>query len=435
MAEAKGSQADSEFARELHRALLSAYDPAELIRSPLIDTFSLRRQMDAPAALRRIFQDAIAALKPDDATPPHADAWRTYHILQYRYIELIPQREIAKGMALSVRHFRRHEVTALQTLANYLWTHHGLQFRSTGAVPAQEEASTAGAHEDEMQWLRSSQGSEATDIGAVVRAALNTVQPLLAGTGVGVRADVPDSSPPLAVQTISLRQALVNILSAAAACVPGGHIEVAALAHASPVSIHIKPSSGPGAAAQIGCDGRESLEMARRLVALSGGTLELAPGDAPQVPFTATLYLPRVQEFGVLIIDDNADTQRLFRRYLEGTRYSCLGAADPHDALALAAELGPKIIILDVMLPGMDGWEVLGRLREHPATRMTPIIVCTILPQERLALTLGAAAFLRKPVSRADLLSTLHQLCDGGEKENIWSTKGAERRENREKEA
>ncbi len=419
MAEPGDKRPDETFTRDLHRALLSAYDPAELTRSRLIDLFSLRQHLDPCADLRRIFQEAIAALKPDEATPPHADAWRAYHILQYRYMELIPQREIAKGMALSVRQFRRHETGALQVLANYLWARHGLQFRApmqgapVAPLAGAATAAQAGSHDGEMHWLRSTLVSEAADIRAVVEAALRTVAPLLASARVGVDCQLPEALPRLAVQTITLRQALVNILSAAAYCTPGGRLEVVAEAQGSPVTVRIKPLSQRGAAAHLGGDGRESLEMACQLVTLSGGTLELALGDRPQVPFVATLLLPRVQEFGVLIIDDNVDTQQLFQRYLEGTCYSFVGAASPQDALALAAELEPKIIILDVMLPGMDGWEVLGRLREHPATRTIPVIVCTILPQERLALTLGAAAFLHKPVTRAALLAALDQQVGG----------------------
>jgi len=59
------------------------------------------------------------------------------------------------------------------------------------------------------------------------------------------------------------------------------------------------------------------------------------------------------------------------------------------------------------MLPGTDGWELLGRLREHPSLEGVPVIVSTILPQDKLARTLGAAGFIRKPLSRETLLSTL----------------------------
>ena len=62
---------------------------------------------------------------------------------------------------------------------------------------------------------------------------------------------------------------------------------------------------------------------------------------------------------------------------------------------------------MDVMLPHIDGWDLLGRLREHPQTHGIPIVVCSILAEEQLALDLGAAAFIRKPVSREGLLATL----------------------------
>jgi len=67
----------------------------------------------------------------------------------------------------------------------------------------------------------------------------------------------------------------------------------------------------------------------------------------------------------------------------------------------------PQIIVLDVMMPQTDGWRVLSRLRQHPLTSNIPVIVCTILAQEALALSLGANAFLRKPVTRQAFLAAL----------------------------
>jgi len=151
---------------------------------------------------------------------------------------------------------------------------------------------------------------------------------------------------------------------------------------------------------------QEDLEMAKQLVALSGGELQVVfRGEAGL--FDAQLALSAAARAVVLVIEDNSDALRLMERYLAGTRYHFVGVRNPEEALARAAELRPQIILLDVMLPGIDGWELLGRLREHPKTRGIPIIACTILPQEQLALTLGAAAFLRKPVSREALLAAL----------------------------
>ncbi len=87
-----------------------------------------------------------------------------------------------------------------------------------------------------------------------------------------------------------------------------------------------------------------------------------------------------------------------------------VGAEDAEQGLALATELQPKAILLDVMMPNRDGWSLLGRLREHPRTEDIPVVVCTILSQRELALALGAAGFIRKPVIRADLLQLLDRL-------------------------
>jgi len=112
----------------------------------------------------------------------------------------------------------------------------------------------------------------------------------------------------------------------------------------------------------------------------------------------------------VLVIDDNADFIQLIERYLTGTTYRVAGERNPALALAAAEKHTPAVILLDVMMPHIDGWEVLGRLRTHPATASIPIMVCTILPQEELALSLGASAYLRKPISQERLLTVLEQL-------------------------
>ena len=59
------------------------------------------------------------------------------------------------------------------------------------------------------------------------------------------------------------------------------------------------------------------------------------------------------------------------------------------------------------MMPQVDGWRVLGRLRQHPLTGHIPVVVCTILSQEALALSLGASAFIRKPITRRAFLAAL----------------------------
>jgi len=112
----------------------------------------------------------------------------------------------------------------------------------------------------------------------------------------------------------------------------------------------------------------------------------------------------------VLAIDDNPDILQLLQRYVSGTRYQVIGAQEVGRAFELLESRAPRIIVLDVMMPRMDGWELLRKLRGHSAARRLPIVVCTIMNQPELAYALGANAFLRKPVTQAAFLEILDRL-------------------------
>ena len=73
-------------------------------------------------------------------------------------------------------------------------------------------------------------------------------------------------------------------------------------------------------------------------------------------------------------------------------------------------EARPDLITLDVMMPSMDGWQVLRDLAQNPATQHIPVIVCSVLKEPELAFSLGARAYLKKPVDRLELLATLARL-------------------------
>jgi CheY-like chemotaxis protein len=146
--------------------------------------------------------------------------------------------------------------------------------------------------------------------------------------------------------------------------------------------------------------------MARQLADLAGGQLDL---NFTRDGCAARLTLPLLARILVLVVDDNADTLHLFNRYVTGTRFCLTSTHEPEEALRLAVELAPRIVVLDVMMPGIDGWEVLTRLRAHPTMANTALIVCTVLPQEELALALGADGFLQKPVTREAFLAMLER--------------------------
>ncbi len=411
-----GSAGGKSIVDELRRALQDLYDPVALRRSPLLNLLDVEQKPNPQATLQRLLLDAIEALKPAAAVPLQSGAWRVYQVLSSRYVEQFSQREVATDLALSTRQLRRQEREAVQALADYLVGHHGLRLHESSlcAVPGDDEENTAPgdqapSREQEIEWLRRSVPTEPVDAAEVAKEVLRTVSPLLQALSVRAECDFPPTLPRLAVQLTIMRQALLNVLTAAVRSTPHGRVQLLAQVHGHEVHIRVQ-SAARCAGMPLQGESAECLEMARQLLEISGGTLVVTSDDRGRPALNALLVLPAAGQVVVLAIDDNADTLRLFERYLSGTRYRLLGAPDPEQALALVERLRPDIVVVDVMLPAVDGWEVLGRLREHPSTRGVPLMVCTILPQEHLALTLGAAAFLRKPVSRRAFLTALDHL-------------------------
>jgi CheY-like chemotaxis protein len=153
------------------------------------------------------------------------------------------------------------------------------------------------------------------------------------------------------------------------------------------------------------------LAFAAQLLAPFGGNVQL---NRMQSGCQVVISAPRVGSIPVLVVDDNPDVRRLFQRYTAFSRFQVVtsGASrpTPQAIIDLAQNQHIRAIILDIMMPGVDGWDLLTQLRHHPATQMIPIVVCTILPQRQLAHLLGAAAFLQKPVSQGDLLATLNRI-------------------------
>ena len=108
----------------------------------------------------------------------------------------------------------------------------------------------------------------------------------------------------------------------------------------------------------------------------------------------------------VLVIDDDPVTLDLTRRFLSKEGFEVVTAADGKTGLELARTLRPRVITLDVMMPGMDGWTVLSSLKGDEATAGIPVIMLTMLDEREMGFALGASEYLRKPIDR-DRLSNL----------------------------
>jgi signal transduction histidine kinase len=108
----------------------------------------------------------------------------------------------------------------------------------------------------------------------------------------------------------------------------------------------------------------------------------------------------------VLIVDDERHNRDLLEVMLKPEGFLLLKAASGEEALLMVAQQPPDIILLDVMMPGMDGYEVASKIKSNPTTRSIPVVMLTALDDRNsrmLGLSAGAEDFLTKPVDRAEL--------------------------------
>jgi signal transduction histidine kinase/DNA-binding response OmpR family regulator/PAS domain-containing protein len=113
----------------------------------------------------------------------------------------------------------------------------------------------------------------------------------------------------------------------------------------------------------------------------------------------------------VLVIDDDPDVRDLLGRHLGRSGYRVATAGGGEDGLKCAREIRPDAIMLDVLMPGMDGWAVLSVLKDDAELSDIPVIMVSMLDDRSLGYSLGAADYLNKPVERERLLSVLRKHC------------------------
>lgn len=115
----------------------------------------------------------------------------------------------------------------------------------------------------------------------------------------------------------------------------------------------------------------------------------------------------------ILIVEDTPSEMELMSLYLREGGYTVMSSASAKDALVLAVEHQPKVIISDVVMPGMSGFELCRSLRKNPDTANIPVIFCTSKNQDvdRLwGMKQGAKAYITKPFTREDLIQTVESL-------------------------
>jgi two-component system, OmpR family, alkaline phosphatase synthesis response regulator PhoP len=137
----------------------------------------------------------------------------------------------------------------------------------------------------------------------------------------------------------------------------------------------------------------------------------------------------------VLVIDDEAPIRLLCRVNLEAEKMDVVEAADGEEGLEIARNEKPDIVLLDVMMPGLDGWQVAERLFENPETSQIPLVFLTARAELRdraRGLELGGVDYITKPFNPVELASVVENLLERvrrGERDDLRREKIAELRD------
>lgn len=405
------------FGRHVRAALAHLDDLASLEGNHLAFLLSPAGSSLSGVQLRQALVEIMEELKPHPESSDQA-AGRRYRHLLMRYVQGHSLESVARLSDVSVRQARRDHDSAVQSVVSLLWTRHQrlaephspLLAEGTGSLEASGESTGSESLDAELTKIGATPpGSTAP--GAVLDDVLATIARLGGMHGITFAASLPDTLAPVAVDVVPLRQILLNLLKYAVGLRDGTRITITAADAPETIDLQILVESPPGADDAPWGGDRDTpaqhalLGIGRRLAELQGCKLEVVASGPGRIALN--LGLPVVQTALILVIDDNPDLVRLFRRFLKGRPYRLIQASNVHRAIRLAQELHPNLVILDVLMPTMDGWQIFRELSSRSQTEDIPVVVCSVLPERELALSLGAAAFLAKPVSQQSLLEAL----------------------------
>lgn len=402
-----------EFVDQVEDAYSRLYDLVYLRTHPLTDLLigdSSLSPKEKAWQLHHLLLEVIGELKPAPQVPVVSRPWRRHQLLVLRYVRALDVETVAQELGISSRHYYREHRIAMEALAATLWPRRVSSSQSTtdvGRSPSEEQAGLGHLELLRLETARVAQASRFASVDGVVEKALALLNKMLEQRHVKVQAQIPPALPRVSVDESLFRQLLLGVVEFLVEPAQGATLRLSARAEEAVVHLSVRVDLDTAVGQPRAADAAERLAAIRELAALSGAQTYMA--QAGETIVTFDLQLP-VARRTVLVVDDNEDVLELFRRYLTPHSYHVVTTRTSQEALTLARQLKPYAITLDLMMPGQDGWDLLQTLLTQPETRQIPIIVCTVLKQKALALSLGASAFLEKPVSEQVILRALEAL-------------------------
>ncbi len=384
------------FIEQVKQVLEHLYDFAYLQQHALARVYDNEGDLSAKTAGRQLRYElvtAIESLKPNPDVQFRAVNARLYDILHLYYIENQSVQQVADELGLSERQAYRDLKRGQENVASILWNNR--------LPPLDQGETDADDFSLESEVARLKLQIRPVDIGIIFREARAAVERLAAMHHVTLSVALPSEPMTLSTDAVLAHQILVSVLSHT---VQEAYDDLVA---SFDVGHDVFTLRLDYRRLEIGESKLTADIIIPKLLDRLKWTIELQ--DTPAKTCRVTLRMASSRTT-ILVIDDNEGWAELLNRFLQG--FDCLVVSTRGDAESLrhAEELSPSAIILDVMMPEKDGWEILQRFRAIPATANIPIIVCSVFNDPQLAYSLGASAFVSKPTDQKKILETLKQL-------------------------
>lgn len=383
---------------DVHDALSHLYDNDLLAHSRLAAAFPgmqnvlpLERRADR---MRSLLLEAIDVLRPTRRCAFGSPESRHYDVLCLRYVEDMPVTRMEGEMSVGRRQLHRDLLEAEERLAEVLTS----RTQAEGGAPAGVNAAAKGDPlSSELQALRSQPAT--VNLPALLQSALRLLAPLATQAGSTLDGPAAEDDPAyVTADPAVLRQLCVQLVGAALQVCGGQRLRLAVEQRDGSPLLALRcpwPASGtlPGAA------------DIQRIAISQQATCEV--GGRPDGEMEVLLRFRGREPYSALVVEDNPGAVELYRRFLAGSGWRLESTGDPRQTLALAKAQLPDALILDIMMPGMDGWGVIEALSACPETAAIPVIICSVVEDIHLGEVMGVAAYLRKPVGRGELLTAL----------------------------
>ncbi len=283
-------------------------------------------------------------------------------------------------------------------------------------------------------------------LGGTIEAIMESLGPISGDKGLEMVQEIPSDLPPIESDEERVHQILQNLIGNAVKFTDEGSVTVSVHCHEKNFAVKVQ-DTGIGISEndlsrifdefrQVdGSSARQyegtglGLAIANKAAGILGGAIAVKSIFGQGAAFTLTLPVrwtgtvpePKPltgavsqkitpKQKTILVVDDEPEVITMIAGFVSSQGYNVITATSGREALELARSEHPFAITLDIIMPDMDGWEVLERLKRDPLTANIPVIVASVTDDRQTGFALGAVGYITKPVNRSALISEINKI-------------------------